>query len=326
MSAPQASVPPAQPAGGRNIVGIVIVVVALLLLAFAYVTVLRGYNHEGENRSFHLADKQTAGADYLKVEIKVIAVDPVKGDMAVRLSFDPEGALAKDEFSPAEDMTLFINSATGKQEHKFEKGKRINPIDATLTLDGQASDYPFDSHDANLWMILTTPVKAETRSEQPKEAGDEEPSAAKPPAKASVFDTNEPVAMAVEFEGSIPGLKLEAEKDKESELGYTSIDMKISRSSTVVFFSTFVMVLMLCLTTAATIMMLRFWLGNRKIELGAMSLYGAMLFAFPAMRNSQPGVPPLGTYSDYVSFFWAEALIAILLVTIISLWALRRQA
>lgn len=321
MSAPQA-----QPAGKRNVVGMVIAAVVVLVLLFAYVTVLRSYNHEGDERSFHIADKQTAGADYIKVGIKVISVDPVKGDMVVRLEFDPEGALAKDEFSPAEDLTLFINSATGKQEHKFEKGKRINPIDATVPLVGQASDYPFDSHDANLWMILTTPVKAEAKSEQPKEPDDAEPGAAKPPAKASVYDSNEPVAMAVDFEGSIPGLKLEADKDKESELGYTSIDMKISRSSTVVFFATFVMVLMLCLTAAATIMMLRFWLGNRKIELGAMSLYGAMLFAFPAMRNSQPGVPPLGTYSDYVSFFWAEALIAILLVTIITLWAVRRQA
>src|SRR4051794_41093141 len=199
MSSPQA-----QPAGGRNIVGIVIAVVAVLLLAFAYVTVLRGYNHEGEDRSFHLADKQTAGADYIKVDIKVIAIDPVKGDMTVRLSFDPEGALAKDEYSPAQDMTLLINSATGKQEHKFEKGKRMNPMDATISLEGQASDYPFDSHDANLWMIMTTPAQPEAKPEQPKEAGDEEHAAAKPQQKASLFDTNEPVAMAVEFEGSIP--------------------------------------------------------------------------------------------------------------------------
>ena len=320
------STPQAQPASGRNIVGIVIAVVAFLLLAFAYVTVLRGYNHEGENRSFHIADKQTAGEDYIKVDIKVIAVDPVKGDMTVRIGFDPEGALAKDEFSPAQDMTLLINSATGKQEHKFEKGKRMNPMDATISLEGQASDYPFDSHNAELWMIMTTPVKAEAKSEPPKEAGDEERAAPKPQEKTSLFDTNEPVAMAVEFEGSIPGLKLEAEKDKDSDVGYTGVEMKISRSSTVIFFSTFVMVLMLCLTAAATVMMLRFWLGKRKIELGAMSLYGAMLFAFPAMRNSQPSVPPLGTYSDYVSFFWAEALIAILLVLIITLWVARRQA
>lgn len=321
MSSPQS-----QPAPGRNIVGISIAAVALLLLAAAYIVVLRGYSQEGANRSFHLSDQQTADPDYIKVDIKVIAVDPVKGDMTLRIGFDPEGDMAKDEFSPAHDLTLLINSATGKQEHKFEKGKRMNPIDATISLEGQASDYPFDAHDAELWMVMTMPVKPEAKPEPPKEAGEEEHAAAKPTEKASVFDTNEPVPMSVSFEGSIPGLKLEAEKDKDSDVGYTGVEMKISRSSTVIFFSTFVMALMLCLTTVAVAMMLRFWLGKRKIELGAMSLYGAMLFAFPAMRNSQPSVPPLGTYSDYVSFFWAEALIAISLVTIITLWVVRRQA
>ncbi|HEY9231392.1 MAG TPA: DUF4436 family protein, partial [Blastocatellia bacterium] len=227
---------------------------------------------------------------------------------------------------PAHDITLYINSANGKQEHKFEKGKRMNPMDVTISLDGQASDYPFDSHEAELTMFMTTPAQAEAKPEQPKETGDEAPSAPKPQAKASIFDTNEPVAMSVDFEGSIPGFKLEAEKDKDSDVGYTGIEMKISRSSTVVFFSTFVMILMLFLASVVVLMMLRFWLGKRKIEVSAMSVYGAMLFAFPAMRNSQPGVPPLGTYSDYVSFFWAEMLVAVALVTIITLWVVRRQA
>jgi hypothetical protein len=319
MSAPQP-----QPAGGRNVIGPAIAVAAFLVLAVAYVIVLRGYSHEGENRSFKVEDTQNADKDYIDVAVKIIAVDPVKGDMTARIAFEPQGALLKDEFSLAEDVTLIINSATGKQEHKFEKGKRMNPIDATVALDGQASDYPFDSHDAELMLLMTTPLK-----EKPAEShaqADEETAAPKPKAPASVFDSNDPVAMAVEFEGSIPGLKLAAEKDKENDVGYTRVDMKVSRSSTVIFFSVFVMILMLGLSSAVVFMMLRFWLGKRKIEVSAMSVYGAMLFAFPALRNSQPAVPPLGTYSDYVSFFWAEALVAISLVTIIWLWVIRRPA
>jgi hypothetical protein len=243
------------------------------------------------------------------------------------MSFEPQGALAKDEFSPASDLTLLVNSATGKQEHKFEKGKRMNPIDVTLTLDGESSEYPFDSHEAALVLLMTTPVKvqAEEQKQEPHEGGEDEP-APKQPKQASVYDSNEPVAMAVEFSGSVPGLKLEAAKDKESDIGYTGIEMKISRSSTVLFFSTFVMVLMLGLATMAVGLMLRFWLGKRKVELAAMSLYGAMLFAFPALRNSQPGAPPIGTYSDYIAFFWAEMLVAICLLIVGTLWIIRRQA
>src|SRR5262249_53536435 len=256
------------------------------------IVVLRGYSEEGKNRSFKVEDKQNAGNDYIDVDVKVISVDPVKGEMTARINFQPQGALAKDEFSPAEDITLLVNSATGKQEHKFEKGKRMNPVDATVSLDGQANDYPFDSHVAELFLIMTTPVKA--KPAEPQEPADEEKPAPKKQTQASVFDTNEPVPMAVEFSGSIPGLKLEAEKDKETDVGITQVNMQVSRSSTVVFFSVFVMILMLCLACVVVMMMMRFWLGKRKIELGAMSVYGAMLFAFPALRNSQPGVPPLG--------------------------------
>ncbi|MEW6127200.1 MAG: DUF4436 family protein [Acidobacteriota bacterium] len=317
----------APPAGGSNMIGKIIAGVALLALLIAYFTVLNGFRHEGENRSVNISDKSNAGEDYIEINIKVVSVDPVKGDLITRLSFEPHGALAKDEFSPANDLTLLINSATGKQEHKFEKGKRMNPIDATLTLDGESSEYPFDSHEADLILLMTTPVqeKAEEPKEEPREGAESEP-APKQPQKASVYDSNEPVAMAVEFTGSVPGLKLDAEKDKESEVGYTGIEMTISRSTTVLFFSSFVMVLMLGLATMATGLMLRFWLGKRKVELAAMSLYGAMLFAFPALRNSQPGVPPIGTYSDYISFFWAEILIGICLLIIGSLWVIRRPS
>ena len=318
MSAPQP-----QAAGGRKLIGPAIAVAAFLVLAVAYVIVLRGYRHEGESRSFKVEDTQNADQDYIDVAVKIIAVDPVKGDMTARIAFEPQGALAKDEFSLAEDVTLIVNSATGKQEHKFEKGKRMNPIDATVALDGQSSDYPFDAHDAELILLMTTPAR-----EQPSSSAqaDEEAAAPKPKAPASVYDANDPVPMAVEFEGSIPGLKLTAEKDKANDIGYTRVEMKVSRSSTVIFFSVFVMILMLGLSSAVVFMMLRFWLGNRKIEVSAMSVYGAMLFAFPALRNSQPAVPPLGTYSDYVSFFWAETLVAVSLVTIIWLWVIRRPA
>jgi hypothetical protein len=51
-----------------------------------------------------------------------------------------------------------------------------------------------------------------------------------------------------------------------------------------------------------------------------------LLFAFAAVRNSQPGVPPIGTYSDFIAFFWAEVLIALCLLSIIFAWVLRPAA
>ena len=305
----------------RPIIGVAIAVAALIVLVIAYVFVLNGYSREGASRSVYVSDREHAGPDNIEVDIHVVSVDPVKGDVTARLNFEANGALAKDEYSPAKDITLLVNSATGKQEHKFEKGKRMNPIEITIPLEGQASDYPFDSHDAELQVLVTTPMKAQ----QPKAEAEDDSGAQKGATQGRLLDSNEPVPVAVEFFGSIPGLKLQAAKGKDSEVGYTAVEINISRSSTVVFFSVFVMILMLFLTAVVVCMMLRFWLGGRKVEVGAMSVYGAMLFAFPALRNSQPSVPPLGSYSDYVSFFWAEALVAVSLVIIAVLWLIRRQ-
>jgi hypothetical protein len=53
------------------------------------------------------------------------------------------------------------------------------------------------------------------------------------------------------------------------------------------------------------------------------TLIAGMLFALPAVRNLQPGVPPLGGLSDFLSFFWAESLVAISLPILFFVWLTR---
>jgi len=42
------------------------------------------------------------------------------------------------------------------------------------------------------------------------------------------------------------------------------------------------------------------------------SLSISLIFGLPALRNTQPGVPPLGVISDYVSFIRAESIVPFL--------------
>ena len=67
----------------------------------------------------------------------------------------------------------------------------------------------------------------------------------------------------------------------------------------------------------------RVFAGHRKIEIGMFSFLGALLFAFPALRNSQPGTPPIGTMSDFLAFFWAEVIIALSLLSVVLRWIIR---
>jgi len=234
---------------------------------------------------------------------------------------------------------LFVNSATGKQELDFPKGKRMNPSEVVVNIyDGLVTVYPFDKHSAYLEFYFLpgkeekktepakpveaapapTPTEAAAGEEQKKEEGEKKPAAAE--------KDEDIIPIGVDFVGSIPGFKIDASKARESDEDLVGIDMTISRASTTKFFSLFVMVMMWGLTIAVLLLTLSCVLRGRKVELAMFSFSAALLFAFASVRNAQPGTPPIGTYSDFISFFWAEVIIALCLITLVFTWLLRPTA
>ena len=101
------------------------------------------------------------------------------------------------------------------------------------------------------------------------------------------------------------------------------IDLSLARASTAIFFSIFIMIAMWSLTIGVILLVFRVLAGQRKIEICMFSFLGALLFAFPALRNSQPGTPPIGTLSDFLAFFWAEVIIALSLLSVVLPWIIR---
>jgi len=329
----------------------------IVIFALAMLFVLNSYRNEGEKRSAVISEEGEKDPNHIETFVKLLAVDPVKGDATARLEFIPHGTFAKEDGTLTQNLKLYINSATGKQEHDFQKGKRMNPVEAVINMyDGLVTDYPFDKHSGFLELYFTPSAPTTTSQPQgatgsaatPAERTDTVPTPsteATPPAPTattggegakpadeakkpedSAAASEEDVSIAVDFYGSIAGYKIEAAKSEESDDNYVGIDMKIARSSTVIFFSVFVMVLMWGVTIAVMFMTLSIFLRGRKIELGMFSFLAALLFAFAAVRNSQPGVPPIGAFSDFISFFWAEVILAMCLLAIIFMWLLRPVA
>ena len=163
--------------------------------------------------------------------------------------------------------------------------------------------------------MATPKPEAASTEEQKKEEGEKKTE----PATTDEDD----IPIGVDFFGSIPGFKIDAAKAKESTDDYVGIDMTISRASTTKFFSFFVMTMMWGLTIGVMFLTLSVVLRGRKVELAMFSFTAALLFAFAAVRNAQPGTPPIGTYSDFISFFWAEVIIAFCLVILVFTWLLR---
>jgi hypothetical protein len=315
---------------------IIITIAVVILFAVGMIVVLRFYSNESEKRSAAVSDLGDKDPNHIEVDVKLVSIDPNKGDVVARLEFVPKGSFTKDEGQTlAHDLKLFVNSATGKQELDFPKGKRMNPSEVVINMfDGVVTDYPFDKHSAFL-EIYFLPGKKEEKPAEPAAAKPAEPASTptpeapangeekKPEAEKKTEAAEEDIPIGVDFFGSIPGFKIDASKSKESTDDYVGIDMTIARASTTKFFSLFVMAMMWGLTLGVIFLTLSVVLRGRKVELAMFSFTAALLFAFAAVRNAQPGTPPIGTYSDFISFFWAEVIIALCLVVLVFTWILR---
>jgi hypothetical protein len=282
---------------------LIVIIILLLIFAGLYVFVLNAYKNEGNNRAAELtADTAKAGENRIDVSGRIVTADPLKGDVVVRLEFTPHGSLAAGEGGAlARDLELNISSATGKNLHEFKKGKRMSPVEAVVEIyEGEPMDYPFDHHEAELSFFF-------------------EPGAA----KGGEAGGNESIPVAVEMRGSVAGLRLDTEYARENTPDHAVIDISIQRASTAIFFSVFIMIAMWALVIGVVLLVYRVFAGHRKIEISMFSFLGALLFAFPALRNSQPGTPPIGTMSDFLAFFWAEVIIALSLLSVVLRWLIR---
>ena len=280
---------------------LIVGLILLLIFGGLYVFVLGAYRNEGNNRAAELtADTAKAGENRIDVTEQIVTADPIKGDVVVRLEFTPHGSLASgDGGLLARDLELYVSSATGKNAHEFKKGKRMNPVEAVVEIyEGEPMDYPFDAHSAELSFFFE-------------------------PAKGGEGAGNESIPMAVEMHGAVAGLRLDTEYAKESTPDHAVIEISIQRATTAVFFSVFIMIAMWALVIGVISLVYRVFAGHRKIEISMFSFLGALLFAFPALRNSQPGTPPIGTLSDFIAFFWAEVIVALSLLAVVLRWIVR---
>jgi hypothetical protein len=299
--------------------------VGVLVMA-VYVAVLFHNLNESNRRSLELKEIPIVG-DHISISFLVVGVDPRSSDLTARLSFSLEGSIAQDPVTPAVDLTLFLNNIRGPQEIALPRGLRISPIEAYFTLAGNENKYPIDSYRAELRTTVTRRVRVATASKPaPGQAG----TTSVPLAASSdgFVVTTEPgsevVPIAFSINASIPGLKFEGRNVPRAGQGNEAFNLVARRADNVIIVSVMILTLMLTLAMSVLMMGIRSASGER-IELVPLSLYVSLLFGLPALRNAQPGAPPLGAFGDYLSFLWAEPLVAVSAVILIWAWLMRQR-
>ncbi len=301
-----------------------LLILSLLSLLVLYCVVLVRNLNEGSRRSLQLRD-DTDSTDHVAISVLVTGVNPAAQELTAQIALRPQGALARDEVTPAVDLKLLANNVRGQQEFDFPKGQRMNRIEAVFPLNGELNRYPLDHYRTTLWLLMTTPArkKQPQTSKVPASTGEELSQDNHLAVGAAALQQSTTVPLTIAFSASTPGIKFEGNVSRENSLKVTGIDLRTRRADNVITVSILVMSLMSGLALSLLGMVYKATKTSPKVDLVPLSISISLIFGLPALRNVQPGVPPVGAFGDYISFIWSEIIVGISAIIIIWTW-LRR--
>jgi hypothetical protein len=275
---------------------IIVIFVALFIGSFA--GSLYFYQRDRTQRSADQSFGDEKAPNRIDVAISLLGVDPIKGELNLRFAPSPEGKFAKDG-RLTQDLKFFTGIESGKSEVTLEKNRIPETVNGSISLyGGRVSDYPFDVHNSDFYLFFTNPK-----------------------------DETQDIPMHVNFYGAVSGFNIDVDyipkAEFESSDEYMGIRVRVSRSVIIKAFSIFLMLAMWLIGLVVFTLTLVVVFQPRPIEFGMYTLIAGMLFALPAVRNLQPGVPPLGSLTDFLSFFWAESLVALAMPILFFCWLTR---
>lgn len=272
---------------GRKRVLIAVIGAAILVLfLLIFLGSLKEYRLEGEERATPIQVGDTSRPDRIDIEARILTLDPVLGLLLLQVRLIPQGALAAEEgFSYAQTLELNTLGASNQNRYILTKGEPAAQLELTYSLEGDANDYPYDQHFTSVWYYLRKETAPETMEEVP-----------------TTFSIT----------GHVAGFKIDATSLEEVVPMGRGFALQIDRSQTVLVAATAGMVIEWAVglgVVALIVLMLRGWFDIR-----ILAVFAALLFGLFSLRNSLPGTPPIGTYSDFLAFLWVEGIVAVALL------------
>jgi hypothetical protein len=300
----------------------------ILLVLTMYVGSLVYNYRERERRSLKLQE-EVQDSDQVHVSVLIVEANPTASEVTARLSFRLLGKIAKDAVTPATDVRVLLNSVRGPQSFDFPKGRRINPIFAVFSLDGNVNRYPLDRHRADIYIIMTHPVQPPV-STRPSSEGAEKliiPAELSGQLELAIVElqSSEQIPLSLDLSASIPGESFGGTINETQAREIDHVELIVRRTNSVIVLSFLSNLLMMALAISVLLMAVRATAGNKELDLLPLSLSITLIFGLPALRNTQPGVPPLGAICDYVSFIWAENIVAVSAIVIMWTWLKRSR-
>ena len=221
--------------------------------------------------------------DEVEVTATVHKVDAQALQLHLTLEIEPHGIYADSHGNLTEPLTLITNTvpATPLQ---FPAGKSLESVELRLPVDsGTFTDYPFDRYRTELQV-----------------------------AAESAAGELVPVTLAIGNRDSFFTL---TDTTQSSDDDATALSFSEIRSTGTTLFAVFVMVLLWLLMMAVILAGWHLVSQRKGLVWPSLSFIGVVLFALVPLRNALPGQPPLGSLIDFTSFFIAETVVALTLIT-----------
>jgi hypothetical protein len=310
-----------------GILGKILRLSAVVAVMLVYFSVLWIGLTEESRRSLTIVKSSSSSDDFVIINMRITSIDTAQGLVRERIRLLPMGRFAIDKNTPATDLKLLLNSVSGNQTVVFPKGERIVPVDTTTLLSGNPNRYPFDRYTADIDILVTAPSrkKAESVPEENLENNANPDSATSLIIGTSDLSHSETIPIRENFTASIPGIKFSGTvtQDDTYKLMQTTIAMR--RANNVISVSVFVMIITFILAISVVAMVFHVSATPGEMNLLPLSLCVTLIFGLPALRNIQPGVPPVGGFSDYLSFIWAEMMVSISAIALAWVWIVRSK-
>jgi hypothetical protein len=274
--------------------GWVVLVVIAVVTVVAFLLVTRFYTVEGGSRI--TGGLSATARPGLIVTLEPVAVDALRDSATVHFTFDAQGGdlLGSDE-RLTQNTRITIGSSTGLSEVRFPAGTVLGQYEATIGLDGEQADYPFDVHTGLVTVAADTYDKASDGS----------------------IESTGSIPVGMQGRGGVNGWDASLELPTQM-LDGSFAGMTFQRAFSTQVFALLILALAVILAVLALVVGLLVHSRRKRAEAALLSWTAALLFALPALRNYMPNAPPIGASIDIYVYLWVmvAAVVAAGLVTV----------
>jgi len=247
--------------------------------------------------------------EQISVTITPLEILPSINRVRVAVSVNP----GLDFFDPVtfrlkDDLSVIVYPGSNESGFMLKAGADAQDFETTINLDGRIQDYPFDSYESEVAILVDRiPSDGGAAEFVPIVGGFTVP-------QGLVGWSVETLALD---ELDLPSAPEETATVKASETVALS-ELRISRAGSTIVFTILLLALML---TLAGISIMTAWLLRTRRDSSTpwrpASIVASLLFALIPIRLFLPGDPPLGSWIDILVFFWVEIALMSSLVVIV---------